>query len=140
MADAAGTYDLIVIGSGPGGYVCAIRCAQLGLKTANVEFEEALGGTCGNVGCIPSKALLQSSEYFSMAEHDFDKHGIKVGKVTLDLDTMQKRKDDVVKQGAAKLEFTAHVHIDRLNFGMNSGYPLISRQVDLDITSAAGVS
>jgi dihydrolipoamide dehydrogenase len=93
-------FDVIVIGSGPGGYVCAIRCAQLGLKTANVEYEEALGGTCGNVGCIPSKALLQSSEYYAMAAHDFEKHGIKVGKLALDLDAMLKRKDEVVKQGA----------------------------------------
>lgn len=90
-------FDLIVIGSGPGGYVCAIRAAQLGLKTACVEYEATLGGTCLNVGCIPSKALLQSSEFFHAAEHDFEKHGIGVGKLTLDLAQMLKRKDEVVK-------------------------------------------
>src|SRR5215218_5722796 len=90
------TYDLIVIGAGPGGYVAAIRAAQLGLKTACVE-REYLGGTCLNVGCIPSKALLDSSERVSMAKHDFAKHGITVGNVSVDLAKMQARKDDVVK-------------------------------------------
>ncbi len=93
MAD----FDLIVIGSGPGGYVCAIRAAQLGLNTACVEYEETLGGTCLNVGCIPSKALLQSSEYYHLAQHDFEKHGVVLSKITLDLATMLKRKDDIVK-------------------------------------------
>ena len=69
-------YDVIVIGAGPGGYVCAIRCAQLGLKTAVVEGRETLGGTCLNVGCIPSKALLNSSHMFEHAKKDFKKHGI----------------------------------------------------------------
>ncbi len=91
-------FDMIVIGSGPGGYVCAIRAAQLGLKTACVEYEQTLGGTCLNVGCIPSKALLQSSEYYHQASHDLEKHGIKVSKVGLDLDVMLKRKDGVVKE------------------------------------------
>src|SRR4051794_23648623 len=95
-ADTA--FDVIVIGSGPGGYVCAIRCAQLGLKTACVEYEATLGGTCLNVGCIPSKAVLQSSEYYSMAQHDFDKHGIKVGKMSFDVGQMMKRKTDIVRQ------------------------------------------
>lgn len=92
MAD---TYDLIVIGAGPGGYVAAIRAAQLGLKTAIVEKRGALGGTCLNVGCIPSKALLQSSHHFEMAGHEFAHHGIKA-KVELDLAQMMKRKDEVV--------------------------------------------
>ena len=90
-------YDLIVIGAGPAGYVAAIRAAQLGFKTACVE-REYLGGTCLNVGCIPSKALLDSSEKVAMAKHDFAKHGIKGGEaVTVDLPVMLKRKDEVVK-------------------------------------------
>lgn len=90
-------FDVIVIGSGPGGYVCAIRAAQLGLKTACVEYEATLGGTCLNVGCIPSKALLQSSENYHHALHELASHGVKVQKVSLDLDTMMKRKGDIVK-------------------------------------------
>jgi dihydrolipoamide dehydrogenase len=89
-------YDLIVIGAGPGGYVAAVRAAQLGLKTACVEKEERLGGICLNKGCIPSKALLDSSEYFHLAKHDLAVHGIKTGKVTLDLSAMMARKDQVV--------------------------------------------
>jgi dihydrolipoamide dehydrogenase len=89
-------FDLVVIGSGPGGYVGAIRAAQLGLKTAVVEKDKTFGGTCLNVGCIPSKALLDSSEHFSMAQHDFKSHGIDVGPVKLDLGQMMKRKDKVV--------------------------------------------
>jgi dihydrolipoamide dehydrogenase len=91
------TFDLVVIGAGPGGYVAAIRAAQLGLKTACVE-KEYLGGTCLNVGCIPSKALLDSSERYAAIKHGLDKHGIKVGNVSLDLGTMMSRKADVVKQ------------------------------------------
>ena len=94
---AAQEFDVIVIGSGPGGYVCAIRAAQLGLNTACVEYEQSLGGTCLNVGCIPSKALLQSSEYYSHTLHDLAKHGVKVEKTSLDLPTMLKRKDEIVK-------------------------------------------
>ena len=70
------TYDVIIIGSGPGGYVCAIRCAQLGLKTAVVEGRDTLGGTCLNVGCIPSKALLHASHMLHEAEHNFTKMGL----------------------------------------------------------------
>src|SRR5262245_7681659 len=93
------TYDLVVIGAGPGGYVAAIRAAQLGKKVAVVEkrTEKALGGTCLNVGCIPSKALLDSSEYFHLAAHKLGRHGIKVDGVSLDLAVMLKRKDAVVK-------------------------------------------
>ncbi len=91
------TFDLIVIGAGPGGYVAAIRAAQLGLKTACIEKEEALGGTCLRVGCIPSKALLESSELYHEARGSFIKHGIGVGEVTLDLAAMLQRKDNVVK-------------------------------------------
>jgi len=99
----ADTFDVVVIGGGPGGYVAAIRAAQLGLKTACIDEAKgadgkpALGGTCTNVGCIPSKALLQSSEYFEHAGHGFADHGIKVKGLDLDLSTMLKRKEKVVK-------------------------------------------
>jgi dihydrolipoamide dehydrogenase len=89
-------YDLIVIGSGPGGYVCAIRAAQLGLKTAVVEKDKTFGGTCLNVGCIPSKALLHASELFEEAGHTFAKMGIGVGMPKLDLGAMMKFKDEGV--------------------------------------------
>jgi len=94
MSDS--TYDLIVIGAGPGGYVAAIRAAQLGMRTACVEKEASLGGTCLNWGCIPSKALLDSSELFYEAKHSFAKHGIKA-QVELDLPAMMSRKDQVVQ-------------------------------------------
>ena len=97
MADDSSTFDLIVIGAGPGGYVAAIRAAQLGFRTACVE-REYLGGTCLNVGCIPSKALLDSSHRVHDAKHDFAKHGIKLtGEINIDLPQMMKRKDEVVK-------------------------------------------
>src|SRR5437016_2364711 len=89
-------YDLIVIGTGPGGYVCAIRAAQLGLKTAVVEKRATHGGTCLNVGCIPSKALLHASELFEEAGHKFGKMGIRVGTPALDLAAMMKFKDEGV--------------------------------------------
>src|SRR5687767_14247944 len=89
------SFDLIVIGAGPGGYVAAIRAAQLGFKTACVE-REYLGGTCLNVGCIPSKALLDSSERFYTVKHQLARHGINVQGATLDLPKMMARKDDVV--------------------------------------------
>jgi dihydrolipoamide dehydrogenase len=90
------SHDLVVIGAGPGGYVAAIRAAQLGLNTACVELEPALGGTCLRVGCIPSKALLESSERFSAAQKDLAVHGVKVAGVQLDLAAMMKRKNDIV--------------------------------------------
>jgi dihydrolipoamide dehydrogenase len=91
-------YDLIIIGSGPGGYVAAVRAAQLGLKTACIEKETRLGGVCLNVGCIPSKALLDSSEYYNLAKEHFAEHGIKTGKLTLDLAAMMARKEQVVEE------------------------------------------
>ena len=91
-------YDVVVIGSGPGGYVAAIRAAQLGLKTAIIEKYNTLGGTCLNVGCIPSKALLDSSEHFHKLKNEFADHGISAAKVTLDMAQMISRKNDVVKQ------------------------------------------
>ncbi len=98
-------YDLVVIGGGPGGYVCAIRAAQLGMKVACVEKRGALGGTCLNVGCIPSKALLQSSEKFHEAQHELAAHGVKVSGVALDLGTMMARKDKVVTDLTKGIEF-----------------------------------
>jgi len=86
-------YDLVVIGSGPGGYVCAIRAAQLGLRVAVVEKDATFGGTCLNVGCIPSKALLHASERYEEAGHIFETMGVKVGKPKLDLGTMMAFKD-----------------------------------------------
>src|ERR1041384_7561089 len=90
-------FDVVIIGSGPGGYIAAIRGGQLGLKTAIVEKDKELGGTCLNVGCIPSKALLTSSDHFVFVKKEAEKHGIKVGDVDLDLAKMQQRKDKVVK-------------------------------------------
>jgi len=92
------TYDLVVVGAGPGGYVAAIRAAQLGLKTALVEKDRTLGGTCLNVGCIPSKALLESSELYAETKTGLARHGVKVGAVELDLGAMMKRKADIVRQ------------------------------------------
>ncbi|MEL6986415.1 MAG: dihydrolipoyl dehydrogenase [Bacteroidota bacterium] len=92
------SYDLTVIGSGPGGYVAAIRAAQLGLKTAIIERYNTLGGTCLNVGCIPSKALLDSSEHFHNATHRFETHGIKISNPQVDMPAMIDRKNKVVKQ------------------------------------------
>src|SRR5437867_6029552 len=89
-------YDTTVIGSGPGGYVAAIRAAQLGLKVACVEKEPALGGTCLRIGCIPSKALLESSELFLEAKERFASHGIRLPTVELDLAAMLRRKEQVV--------------------------------------------
>jgi dihydrolipoamide dehydrogenase len=99
------SYDVIVIGSGPGGYVCAIRAAQLGLKVACVEKRATLGGTCLNIGCIPSKALLQSSENFHQVTHAMQEHGIAVGEVRLDLARMQARKSEVVGANTKGVEF-----------------------------------
>lgn len=124
------TFDLIVIGAGPGGYVAAVRAAQLGMKVACIEKEPRLGGVCLNVGCIPSKALLDSSEYYHLAKNHFADHGIRTGGLKLDLKTMMARKDAVVKdltdqvrallegnkitivQGVAKLGGSGRVVVD----------------------------
>lgn len=98
-------YDVIVIGSGPGGYVAAIRAAQLGMKTAIIEKYPTLGGTCLNVGCIPSKALLDSSEHFHNAAHTFETHGIKLDNLKVDLPQMIARKNDVVKQNVDGIQY-----------------------------------
>ena len=98
-------FDVIVIGSGPGGYVCAIRSAQLGLKTACVESRKTLGGTCLNVGCIPSKSLLHSSEMYHKAQKEFSNLGIDVGNIKLDLSKMMKNKDGSVQALTKGIEF-----------------------------------
>src|SRR5437764_1472648 len=90
-------FDLVVIGAGPGGYVAAIRAAQLGKKVACLDKRSTFGGTCLNIGCIPSKALLDSSELYHQARHRFSRHGIKIEKVDLDVAAMIKRKDCIVK-------------------------------------------
>lgn len=94
---SAEIFDVVVIGAGPGGYVAAIKAAQLGLKVACVEKRGKLGGTCLNVGCIPSKALLNSSHLYEQAAHDFQNHGIKIKGLELDIAAMQKHKDDIVE-------------------------------------------
>ncbi|TNE72100.1 MAG: dihydrolipoyl dehydrogenase [Bacteroidetes bacterium] len=98
-------YDVVVIGSGPGGYVGAIRCAQLGMKTALIEKYDTLGGTCLNVGCIPSKALLDSSEHFHNATHNFKQHGIELGSIKADIKQMIARKNEVVSQTCSGIKF-----------------------------------
>jgi dihydrolipoamide dehydrogenase len=99
------TYDVTVIGSGPGGYVAAIRCAQLGFKTAIIEKYNTLGGTCLNVGCIPSKALLDSSEHYFNASHSFKAHGIQLADLKVDMPQMIRRKAEVVKQTCDGISF-----------------------------------
>jgi dihydrolipoyl dehydrogenase len=103
MTDAS--HDLVVIGAGPGGYVAAIRAAQLGLSVGCVELEEELGGTCLRIGCIPSKAMLESSERYHETKTALQVHGVKVGQVELDLPTMLKRKDEVVRGRTQGVDF-----------------------------------
>ena len=107
---ASMTHDLIVIGGGPGGYVAAIRAAQRGLSVAVVEREPKLGGTCLRVGCIPSKALLESSHKYEEATHDLAAHGVRVGSVALDLATLMQRKDEVVSTLAKGIEALLKKH------------------------------
>ena len=99
------SFDLVVIGAGPGGYVAAIRAAQLGLNVACIDKRKSLGGTCLNIGCIPSKALLQSSEHYAHALRGLEVHGVKVGKVTIDLDAMMAHKDKVVSDNTKGIDF-----------------------------------
>ena len=113
-------YDVVVIGSGPGGYVSAIRCAQLGLKTALVEKYSTLGGTCLNVGCIPSKALLDSSEHFYNATHHFKEHGIEVQGVKANFEQMIQRKNDVISQTCAGVKFLMDKNKIEVHHGLGS--------------------
>src|SRR5690606_34803975 len=98
-------YDVVVIGSGPGGYVCAIKAAQLGLKVAVVEKRETFGGTCLNIGCIPSKALLHASEMFAEAGHSFDALGVEIPAPRLNLGKMMAHKDTTVSANVAGVAF-----------------------------------
>ena len=123
-------YDLTIIGSGPGGYVAAVRSAQLGMKTALIEKSETLGGTCLNIGCIPSKALLDSSELYAKVNHECSEHGIVCGEVSLNLAAMLKRKDKVVKQltdGVAGL-----MKINRVSVFHGRGYLKDSHTVRIE--------
>lgn len=113
-------YDVVVIGSGPGGYVSAIRCAQLGLSVAIIEKYNTLGGTCLNVGCIPSKALLDSSEHYYNAGHTFAEHGIEVNGLKPNLSQMIKRKDDVVSQTCSGVKFLMDKNKIDVHYGLGS--------------------
>jgi dihydrolipoamide dehydrogenase len=127
MADTP--FDLVVIGAGPGGYVAAIRAAQLGLKTACVERYPTLGGTCVNVGCIPSKALLDSSEHFERARHGLAAHGVNVSGVELDLKTMQARKSKVVAELTRGIEGLLRKHkVERI---VGTGRLVSAREVEV---------
>ena len=126
MADK---YDVIVIGAGPGGYVCAIRCAQLGMKVACVEKEKTLGGTCLNVGCIPSKALLHASEKFEAVKEKYESLGIKTGKVALDLSKMMDHKHGVVKANTDGIDYLFKKNkVDRL-----TGHAKIVKAGEIDV-------
>ena len=114
-------YDVVVIGSGPGGYVAAIRCAQLGMKTAIIEKYDTLGGTCLNVGCIPSKAMLDSSHHYHEATHNFEKHGIDIkGTVNPNLKQMIARKAEVVAQTCSGIDFLMNKNKIEVFHGMGS--------------------
>ncbi|CAK0775691.1 Dihydrolipoyl dehydrogenase [uncultured Gammaproteobacteria bacterium] len=128
------TFDVVVIGGGPGGYVAAIRAAQLGLKTVCVEKRGTLGGTCLNVGCIPSKALLTSSEKFHEAKHSFASHGVKLGSVELDLQAMMARKTKVVKDNTVGIEFLFKKN--KVTWAKGSGRVVASGMVE--VTAADG--
>jgi dihydrolipoamide dehydrogenase len=127
-------YDLIVIGTGPGGYVCAIRAAQLGLKVAVVEKRKTHGGTCLNIGCIPSKALLQASEKFAEADHELAGFGVMVGKPGLDLKAMMKHKDDTVAANVNGVGFLLKKHKIESFFGMGT----IKSMGEVEVTAADG--
>ena len=127
-------YDVVIIGSGPGGYVCAIRCAQLGMKTAIIEKYDTLGGTCLNVGCIPSKALLDSSEHFHTATHDFEKHGIDVSSVKVNMKQMIQRKNDVVSQTCDGVKYL----MDKNNIDVHHGLGSFVDKNTIQIKPAKG--
>jgi dihydrolipoamide dehydrogenase len=114
------TYDITIIGSGPGGYVSAIRCAQLGFKTALIEKYDTLGGTCLNVGCIPSKALLDSSEHFHNAKHNFAEHGIEVSGLKANLEQMINRKSEVISQTCNGIKFLMDKNKVDVHYGLGS--------------------
>ncbi len=127
-------YDVIIIGSGPGGYVCAIRCSQNGLKTAIVEKNETLGGTCLNVGCIPSKALLDSSEKYYQIFHQFKEHGIEILKVELNLKKMMERKDRVVKELTDGVSFLMNKNKIQVFNGIGQIYHYSQDNIQIKVT------
>src|ERR1700744_4089463 len=127
------SFDLIVIGSGPGGYICAIRAAQLGMKVACVEKRATLGGTCLNIGCIPSKALLQSSEEYWHTTHGLKDHGVIVDSVKLDLDRMQARRAEVVSANVKGVEFLFRKN--KVTWLKGAGRITAPGKVDVDGTS-----
>jgi len=129
-------YDVVIIGSGPGGYVSAIRCAQLGLKTAIIEKYSTLGGTCLNVGCIPSKALLDSSEHFHNATHNFAEHGIEVKGLKANITQMIQRKNEVVSQTCAGVKFL----MDKNKIDVHTGIGSFVDQHTIKITTTEGKS
>ena len=133
MSDSL-SFDLVIIGSGPGGYVGAVRAAQLGLSVAVVEKDKTFGGTCLNVGCIPSKALLDSSEHFLAANHELATHGVKVGSVSLDMPTMLGRKREIVDSltGGVKYLF------DKNKVKSFEGLGSLKSQNEVLVTSASG--
>lgn len=133
-------FDVVVIGSGPGGYVAAIRASQLGLATAVVEKRKTLGGTCLNIGCIPSKALLDSSEQYAKARNGLKQHGIELSGVTLDLQAMMKRKDEVVGRltgGVATLMKKNSVRVFTGSGRLGSGPSVIVTEEDGERTLSA---
>ena len=113
-------YDVTVIGSGPGGYIAAIRCSQLGMKVAIIEKYDTLGGTCLNVGCIPSKALLDSSEHYHNAAHTFNEHGIELNDLKVNLEQMINRKSKVVEQVTGGVDFLMKKNKIDVYHGMGS--------------------
>jgi len=127
-------YDVVVIGSGPGGYVAAIRCAQLGLKTAIIEKYSTLGGTCLNVGCIPSKALLDSSHHYHDAANHFEKHGIDVKGLKVNFDKMIARKNEVVAQTSGGINFL----MDKNKIDMFQGVGSFKDATHINIATAEG--
>ena len=129
-------FDVAVIGSGPGGYVSAIRCAQLGLKTVIIEKYPTLGGTCLNVGCIPSKALLDSSHHYHNASHQFAKHGINVAGLKLDFKQMITRKSEVVSQTSSGINYL----MDKNNIEVISGVGSFKDSTHISILKEKGIS
>jgi len=127
-------YDVVVIGSGPGGYVAAIRCSQLGMKTAIVERYNTLGGTCLNVGCIPSKALLDSSEHFHNATHTFETHGIDIGSLKLNMKQMIARKSDVVTQNVYGINYL----MKKNKIEVHHGHGTIKTKNTIDVKAEDG--
>ncbi|WP_454060542.1 dihydrolipoyl dehydrogenase [Elizabethkingia ursingii] len=129
-------FDVAVIGSGPGGYVAAIRCAQLGFKTVIIEKYSTLGGTCLNVGCIPSKALLDSSEHFENAKHTFATHGILIDEPKVDITQMINRKNDVVDQTTKGINFL----MDKNKITVLQGLGSFESATQIKVTKADGSS